>query len=480
MSTKITLQIRTFDEEEPERSFTDKFSIGRGENCDVQIAHHLVSRNHAEVFTQEGDWWLKDLGSTNGTYLNGERIGCVKIDRPSTIQLSKDQIFVCLNPHFEKQTHSTRPGGAATLDQYVDHYFSESDSDAGEHTMMIRKAFKAVNTRQKKRFTYAIVGAVVLLLGISSYAFYLHKETAKQKTAAESVFYSMKSLEIELASIDQAIMESKSPSAIEVIKKYRNRRTEMAANYDAFLGKLRVYDRKMSEQERLILRVARIFGECELVMPKGFVPEIENYIAKWRSTDRLKQAIATAHTRGYTRRISDVLLAHDLPPQYFYLALQESSFDVYSVGPATYMGYAKGMWQFIPETAMKFGLKVGPLTDLARPDPRDERHDFEKSTDAAARYIKFIYSTDAQASGLLVMASYNWGENKVVDLLRQIPANPKDRNFWQLLSKYRDKIPQETYDYVFYITSAAVIGENPRLFGFQFDNPLFELKKSSS
>jgi hypothetical protein len=32
--------------------------------------------------------------------------------------------------------------------------------------------------------------------------------------------------------------------------------------------------------------------------------------------------------------------------------------------------------------------------------------------------------------------------------------------------------PPETYNYVFYIVSAAVIGENPRLFGFNFNNPL--------
>jgi hypothetical protein len=44
-----------------------------------------------------------------------------------------------------------------------------------------------------------------------------------------------------------------------------------------------------------------------------------------------------------------------------------------------------------------------------------------------------------------------------------------------LLQKHRDKIPQQTYDYVFYIVSAAVIGENPRLFGFKFDNPLANL-----
>ena len=40
----------------------------------------------------------------------------------------------------------------------------------------------------------------------------------------------------------------------------------------------------------------------------------------------------------------------------------------------------------------------------------------------------------------------------------------------RLLNK--ERIPKQTYDYVFYIVSAAVIGENPRLFGFDFENPL--------
>ena len=58
-----------------------------------------------------------------------------------------------------------------------------------------------------------------------------------------------------------------------------------------------------------------------------------------------------------------------------------------------------------------------------------------------------------------------------------MPANPRERNFWQLLAKYRDRIPKETYDYVFYIVSAAAIGEDPRLFGFNFDNPLADLER---
>jgi hypothetical protein len=60
----------------------------------------------------------------------------------------------------------------------------------------------------------------------------------------------------------------------------------------------------------------------------------------------------------------------------------------------------------------------------------------------------------------------------VIDVLRRMPADPRQRNFWQLLAKHGNEVPEQTYNYVFYIVSAAVIGENPRLFGFKFDNPL--------
>jgi hypothetical protein len=228
----------------------------------------------------------------------------------------------------------------------------------------------------------------------------------------------------------------------------------------------------MSEQDRLILRVARIFGECELDMPQGFVTEVNKYISRWRSTDRYEKAIATARQNGYTKFIAQEMLSQGLPPQFFYLALQESNFDPYTIGPKTRKGYAKGMWQFVPETAVKYGLHLGPLVDLRRADPRDDRDHYDKATKAAARYLKDLYSTDAQASGFLVMACYNWGESQVLPIVRSMPANPKERNFWKLLVDHRERIPQETYDYVFYIVSAAVIGENPRLFGFNFDNPL--------
>ena len=220
------------------------------------------------------------------------------------------------------------------------------------------------------------------------------------------------------------------------------------------------------------MRVARTFGECEINMPKGFVKEVMSYIKKWKTTTRLKEAIVRARRKGYIPKIVEIMESHDLPPQFFYLGLQESLFDINACGPKTRFGIAKGMWQFIPSTGARYGLQPGPLVKIKKPDPQDDRHHFLRSTMAAAKYIRDIYDTDAQASGLLVMASYNWGERRVIKLIRTMPEDPRERNFWRILENYKEKIPKQTYDYVFYIVSATVIGENPRLFGFDFDSPL--------
>jgi len=48
--------------------------IGRGEACDIRTDDTYVSEYHARLFSRNGAWLVEDLGSTNGTYLNGQRI----------------------------------------------------------------------------------------------------------------------------------------------------------------------------------------------------------------------------------------------------------------------------------------------------------------------------------------------------------------------------------------------------------------------
>ena len=483
----LKISFQTGPGERQDFRFQRSFRIGRQEPCEVCIKEEHVSRAHAEIAFENGQWWVRDLGSSNGTYVAEQRIQRVPVGQKLTIRLGSQGTEVQLEVEKLDSPKPVlewgKPGKAklqknSPLSHYLEHYFGKpvDDGTVGEHTFRVRQAFAYVQTRQKRRYGGIIAVLVFCVLLAGAYALYEHQQSLKQRALAQELFYTMKSLDLDVANLERLVAQTGSQIGIDEIQKYRDRRKEVEKNYDHFLATLHIYNPKMTEQERLVLRVARIFGESELEMPPSFADEINKYIKKWQASGRYAKAVQAAKENGYTTRISNELLAQGLPPQFFYLALQESNFDPFVSGPMTRKGYAKGMWQFIPETAVKYGLHLGPLVDLRRPDPADERDQYEKATKAAARYLKDLYSTDAQASGFLVMACYNWGEDQVLPLVRSMPPNPKERNFWQLLSKHRDKIPQETYDYVFYITSAAVIGENPRLYGFDFDNPLAEAK----
>ena len=65
----------------------------------------------------------------------------------------------------------------------------------------------------------------------------------------------------------------------------------MEKQYDHLVEELGVVRADMNAEERIVFRVARIFGECELNMPAGFLKEVKAYIRKWKASDRLNKAI---------------------------------------------------------------------------------------------------------------------------------------------------------------------------------------------
>jgi hypothetical protein len=468
-------------------TFDRAFRIGRTEDCEVCIKNEHVSRKHAEVAIENGAWLVRDLHSANGIFVDGEKVESVPVFTALKIRLGIYGPFVefvvaeeaVRPPQPQAAIPETRTAVAADAprsEKPATHYFGNpEDPSVGEHTRMVRRAFVEVQTRQKRRYGGIIAGLVLCAVAAAGYALYLHRQTAKTRALAQAIFYSMKEMDVNIADIEKKVAASGNIEAAGEVERLRSQRKSMDENYNHILASLKVYDSRMTEEQKLVLRVSRIFGECELAMPAEFLIEVQNYIKKWQSSGRYLRAVRLAKTKGYTPTIARDFLDQDLPPQFFYLAMQESDFQELTSGPPTRSGIAKGMWQFIPATAEKYGLKLGPLVDLARPDPADDRHHWDRATKAAAAYIKDLYSTDAQASGLLVMACYNWGEKSVLPLVQRMPKNPRERNFWKLLGQYRSKIPPETYDYVFYIVSAAVIGENPRLFGIDSDNPLDRL-----
>ena len=471
-------------------TFDSAFTLGRADGCDVQFADENVSSRHAAVVHDQGAWWLEDLGSTNGTYVGRNRIeGKVPLPLMKDIRLGrKGPVIVCDVEAPAGGIPAPGEGPRFRRTQVIRRYFEGAAGErAGDRTILIREAFRTVRRRYRARYWVAL-GAVTLLLILAGLAIVRYRTSIVQyrtsivqyrtrieqlqklhETAAE-VFYATKSLELQLARLRVEVEKTNDEKFSEELRQKRQEQVDLQAKYVDFLGELGISREKLSPEDWLIYRVARLFGECDVSMPAEFLEKVKEYIRLWQKGHRLARAVDRSRRENLAPVIAGTLLSYDLPPQFFYLAVQESGLDTLEYGPETRSGIAKGMWQFIPMTAWRYGLKTGPLIDLRRSDPHDERHNLRKSTDAAAHYLRDLYDTQAQASGLLVMACYNWDENKIREMLSTMPENPRQRNFWNLLARHT--LPDETYDYVFYIVSAAVIGEDPRLFGFDFDNPL--------
>lgn len=60
--------------------------IGRSTSCDHSIVDETVSARHARLSYHHNQWWVEDLKSTNGTYLNDERVNV------PTVMISGDEL----------------------------------------------------------------------------------------------------------------------------------------------------------------------------------------------------------------------------------------------------------------------------------------------------------------------------------------------------------------------------------------------------
>lgn len=66
----------------------DEVTLGRAAGCQVPIDDAYASQVHARVFHAEGQWYVEDLGSTNGTYLNRRRVaGPMIVKRRDRVQI---------------------------------------------------------------------------------------------------------------------------------------------------------------------------------------------------------------------------------------------------------------------------------------------------------------------------------------------------------------------------------------------------------
>ena len=510
-------------------TFKQGFTAGRSPDNDLVIQNGQVSRYHLEVKLEGEQWWLYDLKSANGVFVDGWQVDQkAHLTLPSSVSLGKSGPVLNLrttsqkadtpkqpiNKSFEpvahtslaeKSTHSHLSNEAIKNRLLAD----EEAEDAGDYTRMVRKFIHEDRTHRGKKYNKIIRVLGVLFVLSAILVAYQQVALSNARKLAIDMFYDIKTLEVSLSRSEEMLDKSaevmeltlkavvsqklkaeqerilaeqaKITAERERVAQEKKKLLSMKAKYQQYVKEATAYrisfPTDASYEKELITRVAREFGESELELPDDFVDEVRRYIKYWQNSSRLEQAMERFEKNNYANEVLSALDKEGLPLYFMYLPLQESNFDTLAIGPETNYGVAKGAWQFLATTGQEYGLTTGPLADVREFDAQDARFDFSQATRAGTKYLKHIYSTEAQASGLLVMASYNYGHNRVKEMIRKIPDNPRDKNFWKFIQLY--EIPKETYDYVFYIFSAAVIGEDPKHFGFKFPDPLLSFKANS-
>jgi pSer/pThr/pTyr-binding forkhead associated (FHA) protein len=68
----------------------DELTLGRATGCQVTVDDTYVSQLHARVFRREGQLYIEDLGSTNGTYLNRKKVTApIAVRRGDRLQVGR-------------------------------------------------------------------------------------------------------------------------------------------------------------------------------------------------------------------------------------------------------------------------------------------------------------------------------------------------------------------------------------------------------
>ncbi|MDQ6786571.1 MAG: transglycosylase SLT domain-containing protein, partial [Acidobacteriota bacterium] len=120
---------------------------------------------------------------------------------------------------------------------------------------------------------------------------------------------------------------------------------------------------------------------------------------------------------------------------------------------------ASGLWQFVPGTGSRFGLRRTAYVD--------ERNSFEEATRASAQYLKFL-ANRYSGNWELAMAAYNSGEGNVDRAVRRAGQ----LSFWAAFPY----LPQETRNYVPNILATILIANNPQQYGFGHIRPAAQLQ----
>jgi membrane-bound lytic murein transglycosylase D len=173
----------------------------------------------------------------------------------------------------------------------------------------------------------------------------------------------------------------------------------------------------------------------------GHVDSFLRFYTSGRGRETMTRGLARSN--GYRALAQQIFKEEGVPAELVWLAQVESGWQSRALSP---MG-ALGIWQIMPATGQRFGLRQNGVVD--------ERLDFAKSTRAAARYLKFLLNR-YDNNWPLAIGAYNCGEG---NMDRAIARAGGVRDFWTL--RRRGLLPNETANYVPSVLAAILVASAP-------------------
>lgn len=114
------------------------FSVGRKVDKDLVIADPRVSRDHAHILCEDGQFFVLDQGSKHGTYVNGERVERKKLERNDRVEFGvRDIAYVVFDPR-QASTNTARE----FLSQISGIRISDKNTDLEKLTLFLDAARK--------------------------------------------------------------------------------------------------------------------------------------------------------------------------------------------------------------------------------------------------------------------------------------------------------------------------------------------------
>lgn len=428
-------------------------TLGRGSDASHRLDDEGLSRLHASIFREGDRFWVVDENSTNGTFVNGEKVGprgtVLKDGDEVSIGNSTELLVTVRRPEAEPKKEPSRPADTPR---------------SADHSHLIMPLLVTM-------VALLVAAGAVLFIGAK-----MLSSADKEVVATED--------EEDFGDDGSEPKGAKSPDASPTAGSSPTTVSDAPSAPASTSAEVQVpagLFQNMTEPDKdkyvaaRAEKIARIIGNQRSdSIPPAAVAEIKRYVKGY--ANRLKSAKKDSCEKGWgssdfvsvlTRasRTSPMIIRHfraeGVEPQVgIYIAMIEGEHCPCLTSPTG----AQGMFQFLASSAPDYGL------DPAR------RCEPEDSAKAGAKYLKSLIARFGTApdSVPLAIASFNSGQGNLSNNLDKALAKAvgQDRSFWTLVANKEilegragEQFRNENIAYVPKFFAAAIIGEHPADFG---------------